>query len=63
MLFRRSKDAEAKVVRHKPRCSFCDKEQGRGIRLIAGSGVYICSECIEVANQMLRGDRPAPAQG
>ena len=64
MLFRR-RPKDAKVVRHKPRCSFCDKEQGdRGVRLIAGSGVFICSECIAVANEMLRGDnRPAPAQG
>ena len=61
MLFRRGKSP--KVTKHKPRCSFCDKEQGeRGVKLVAGSGVYICSECISVANEILRGHNPpAPA--
>jgi ATP-dependent Clp protease ATP-binding subunit ClpX len=62
---RRGKDAEVK--RHKPRCNFCGLSQGqeatRGkVRLIAGPGVYICSECINLANDILRGDKsPAPA--
>jgi ATP-dependent protease Clp ATPase subunit len=51
------------VVRHKPKCSFCGKVHGdRGVRLIAGSGVYICSDCISLANEILRGHNPpAPA--
>ena len=62
MIWRR-KAKEPKVVRHRPRCSFCGKEQGeRNVRLVAGPGVYICSECISVANDMLRGHHPpAPA--
>jgi ATP-dependent Clp protease ATP-binding subunit ClpX len=61
MLFRRGKPP--KVTKHKPHCSFCGKGQGeRGVRLVAGPGVYICSECISVANDMLRGHNPpAPA--
>jgi ribosomal protein L37AE/L43A len=62
MIFRRrSKSGEIK--RHKPHCSFCGKEHGeRGIRLVAGSGVYICSECISLANEILWGHNPpAPA--
>ncbi len=61
MIFRR-KANKPQVVRHKPKCSFCGKEQGRGVRLVAGSGAYICSDCIAVAQDMLRGHNPpAPA--
>jgi len=61
MIFRRrSKSGEVK--RHRPKCSFCGKAQNEGVRLIAGSGVFICSECISVANEMLWGHNPpAPA--
>ena len=30
------------------RCSFCGKPQSQVKRLISGSGVYICNECIEM---------------
>jgi ATP-dependent Clp protease ATP-binding subunit ClpX len=64
MIFRR-RAKSPKIVRHKPKCSFCGKEQGElGVRLIAGPGVFICSECIALANQILRTERgrgPAPA--
>jgi hypothetical protein len=33
------------------RCSFCWKDQVR--KLIAGPGVYICDECIELCNEIL----------
>jgi len=61
MIFRRrSKGGEVK--RHRPKCSFCGKTQHEGVRLIAGSGAFICSECISVANEMLWGHNPpAPA--
>jgi ribosomal protein L37AE/L43A len=61
MIFRR-KSKDSGVQRHKPKCSFCGKLQGGGVRLIAGSGVFICSECISVANEILWGHNPpAPA--
>ena len=62
MIFRR-KGKDDPVTRHKPKCSFCGKVQGEGgVRLVAGSGAYICSECISVANEMLWGHNPpAPA--
>ncbi len=62
MIFRR-KSKSGEVKRHKPKCSFCGKLQGQGgVRLIAGSGVFICSECISVANEILWGHNPpAPA--
>ena len=28
------------------RCSFCGKPQSQVKRLISGSGVYICNECV-----------------
>ena len=63
MIFRRKKDKDRKVVRHRARCSFCGKERGeRGVQLIAGAGVYICSECVGVASEILQGHNPfAPA--
>jgi len=67
MIFRRNRK-DGKVVRHKPKCSFGGLERGeRGrreqrVQLVAGPGVYICSDCISVANDMLRGHNPpAPA--
>ncbi|HEX4216522.1 MAG TPA: ClpX C4-type zinc finger protein [Candidatus Dormibacteraeota bacterium] len=63
MIFRRWKDKDGDVVRHRPRCSFCGKERGeRGVQLVAGAGVYICSECVSLASEILRGHNPpAPA--
>ena len=37
-------------------CSFCGKPQSEARRLIAGPGVYICDECIELCNEMLTED-------
>ena len=34
-------------------CSFCGKSQKVVAKLIAGPGVYICNECIEVCNLIL----------
>ena len=63
MIFRR-KGSNPKVVRHRPRCNFCGKERGEGgVQLVAGAGVYICSECVRLAAEILRGHNnpPAPA--
>jgi ATP-dependent Clp protease ATP-binding subunit ClpX len=34
-------------------CSFCGKSQDQVRKLIAGPGVYICDECIELCNEMV----------
>ena len=34
-------------------CSFCGKPQSQARRLIAGPGVYICDECIQLCNSIL----------
>ena len=36
------------------KCSFCGKSQKQVRKLIAGPGVYICDECIELCNCPLR---------
>ncbi len=35
------------------KCSFCGKSQKQVKRLIAGPGVYICDECIELCNEIV----------
>lgn len=35
------------------RCSFCGKNQSEVHTIIAGPGVYICNECIEVCNDII----------
>lgn len=37
-------------------CSFCGKEQNEVKRLIAGPGVFICDECVELCNTILEED-------
>ena len=38
------------------RCSFCDKTQDQVRRIIAGNGVYICDECIDICKEVLESD-------
>ena len=36
------------------RCSFCGKRENQAARLIAGPGVYICSDCVRACSDLLR---------
>ena len=36
------------------RCSFCGKRENQATKLIAGPGVYICSDCVHACNDLLR---------
>lgn len=38
------------------RCSFCGKKEGQVKRLIAGPGVFICDECIDLCCEILHDD-------
>ena len=38
------------------RCSFCGKRENQASRLIAGPGVYICSDCVAACSDLLRQD-------
>jgi ATP-dependent Clp protease ATP-binding subunit ClpX len=43
-------------------CSFCGKSQRQVKKLIAGPGVYICDECIDLCNEIIDEElQPAPA--
>ncbi len=37
-------------------CSFCGKSEARASRLIAGPGVFICSDCVQACSQLLQED-------
>ncbi|MBR0444207.1 MAG: ATP-dependent Clp protease ATP-binding subunit ClpX [Clostridia bacterium] len=39
------------------RCSFCGKTQDEVNRIIAGPGVYICNECVELCHEIIEDDR------
>jgi len=42
-------------------CSFCGKSQRQVKKLIAGPGVYICDECIDLCNEIIDEELSAPA--
>jgi ATP-dependent Clp protease ATP-binding subunit ClpX len=43
-------------------CSFCGKSQRQVKKLIAGPGVYICDECIDLCNEIIDEELTQPAQ-
>ena len=46
-------------------CSFCGKSQHEVRKLIAGPSVFICDECVELCNDIIREeleDKPHRAQ-
>ena len=44
------------------KCSFCGKSQKQVKKLIAGPGVYICDECIDLCNEIIDEELSAPAE-
>lgn len=44
------------------RCSFCGKEQSEVERMIAGPGVCICNECVDLCNSILGDEVPRRAK-
>ena len=42
-------------------CSFCGKSQHEVRKLIAGPSVFICDECIELCNDIIRDETASPA--
>ena len=41
-------------------CSFCGKSQRQVKKLIAGPGIYICDECIDLCNEIIDEELAAP---
>jgi ATP-dependent Clp protease ATP-binding subunit ClpX len=44
-------------------CSFCGKSQRQVKKLIAGPGVYICDECIDLCNEIIDEELAPPGGG
>jgi len=44
----------SRKTKREARCSFCGKSQDEVTKLIAGPGVYICNECVNLCNLILR---------
>ncbi|MDA8039223.1 MAG: ATP-dependent Clp protease ATP-binding subunit ClpX [Actinomycetota bacterium] len=44
------------------KCSFCGKSQKQVKKLIAGPGVYICDECIELCNDIIEEELAEPSE-
>ena len=44
------------------KCSFCGKSQKSVKKLIAGPGVYICDECIDLCNEIIEEEVVAPSE-
>ena len=38
-------------------CSFCHRRQDEVDKLISGLGVYICNDCVDLCNEVMRSDR------
>jgi ATP-dependent Clp protease ATP-binding subunit ClpX len=47
----------AKWVNGSPRCSFCGKRRDECERLIAGPGVFICSDCVALCVDIIEKER------
>ena len=45
-----------RIDEKKVRCSFCNKSQDQVRKLIAGPGVYICDECIDICMEIIEDD-------
>jgi len=44
------------------RCSFCAKPSSEVAKVIAGPGVYICNECIQLCNAILAQEQQKPSE-
>ena len=44
------------------RCAFCHRTEGDGLSLLAGEAAYICNECVERCNVLLRAGGAPPEE-
>ena len=44
-----------------PKCSFCGKTPDRVAKMVAGSGVWICNECVDLCHDIIATDTNPPA--
>jgi hypothetical protein len=45
--------AKAGTAPREPRCSFCGKSQYQVQKVVAGPGVHICNECVDLCNDIM----------
>ena len=55
-MFKRRDSREA-GKRRVLRCSFCGKGKDKVRRLVAGPGVFICDQCVQLCNEVLQSER------
>ena len=48
--------AKNDVKQKSVRCSFCGKAQENVRKIVAGPGVYICDECVELCNSIIESE-------
>jgi ATP-dependent Clp protease ATP-binding subunit ClpX len=53
--------SKTEAVRSELRCSFCSKSQAAVQKLIAGPGVFICDECVELCHRIVVGEFDLPS--
>jgi transcription elongation factor Elf1 len=41
-------------------CSFCGKSRHEVVKIIAGAGVYICNECVQLCNEIIEQEGLVP---
>jgi septum formation protein len=46
-----------------PKCSFCGKSRGRVVKIIAGPGVWICNECVDLCVDIIGAESAPPVAG
>ncbi len=51
-------DSKGKTSEKNLYCSFCGKSQHEVKKLIAGPSVFICDECIDLCNDIIRDELP-----
>jgi ribosomal protein L37AE/L43A len=52
----RGRDSGEANKRQSWRCSFCGKAEDKVRRLVAGPGVFICDQCVQLCNEVLESD-------
>jgi ATP-dependent protease Clp ATPase subunit len=45
---------------HSLTCTFCRKSEHQVRKLVAGPGVYICDECVEIAHRIMSAEGAEP---
>jgi ATP-dependent Clp protease ATP-binding subunit ClpX len=54
-MFKR-RDSGERIKRRSWRCSFCGKGKDSVRRLVAGPGVFICDQCVQLCNEVLQSE-------